>query len=135
MRGPPERLCYLDNTPRYRLTVTWPGCRPRDRCLRGQAPRLCRRRRPADTRPTESGRYWRFGARLAIRDQTGAGPGVVFMVRTGELVAGSGPRLAAEAGRHSHGQRGSGYSRTRRPGDGRVAPGSLTWQTPRAGDH
>jgi hypothetical protein len=44
-----------------------------------------------------------------------AASGVVFMVRTGELAAGSRACLAAAAGRHSYGQHGSEDARMRRP--------------------
>jgi anti-anti-sigma factor len=74
-------------------------------------------------RPTVAGRLSVLAARSPgiARPGHGRASGVVLLVRTGELAAGSSPRLAAGAGRRSHGGHGSAYQRTRWTGCRRVA--------------
>jgi anti-anti-sigma regulatory factor len=76
-------------------------------------------------RPTVAGRLGVLAARSPgiARPGHGRASGVVFLVRTGELAAGSSPRLAAGAGRRSHGGHGSAYQGT--PWTGRRRAGEL----------
>jgi fatty acid desaturase len=91
----------------------------RDSAVHGLQPSAGRRHYGAFSQGCPPGRNRTQGG---IRRSVGAG--------TGELAAGSGPRLAAEAGRRRYVRRGSGYSGMRRPDRRAALLPSAAAQTP-----